>query len=208
MQKKENYTKILLVEGKNDKHVLWALLKKYKIPNCFDIIDCGGIEPLKGQISIRFKAPNIDTVGVIIDADTDIHSRWESVKSKLSEMGFVIPDNLPEEGLVVKDGNRKAGVWIMPDNKTNGMLEDFISFLIPEEDSLRPLAESTLESIEKDNLNKYNKIHHSKAFIHTWLAWQEEPGIPMGQSITQRYLNVESERCQKLINWIKKTFVG
>lgn len=125
----------------------------------------------------------------------------------MTETGFTIPEKLPEEGLVVKDGSRKAGVWIMPDNKTNGMLEDFISFLIPEDDALQHHAASALESIEKENLNKYTKNHHSKAFIHTWLAWQAEPGVPMGQSITQRYLNVENEKCQKLIDWINKLFV-
>ncbi len=106
----------------------------------------------------------------------------------------------------MENETQKVGVWIMPNNNTNGMLEDFISFLVPENDQLMPIAESTLMEIEKCKLNKYSDIHKSKAKIHTWLAWQEEPGKPMGQSITKKYLTIENECCELFIEWIRKLF--
>lgn len=93
----------------------------------------------------------------------------------------------------------------MPNNKLDGMLEDFIKFLVPENDKLLPIAKNTLANIEQQKLNNYAKIHHSKALIHTWLSWQEYP-VPMGLGITKRYLTTDEETCQLLVNWLKKLF--
>ena len=94
----------------------------------------------------------------------------------------------------------------MPDNKDNGMLEDFISFLIPEDDKLLLVVDSTLNEIEMKQLNRYSEIHKSKARIHTWLAWQEDPGAPLGISITKKYLTNDAEICNNLINWLVELF--
>lgn len=69
------------------------------------------------------------------------------------------------------------------------MLEDFIKFLIPDKDSLLPIAESTIKSLEEGGLQRFNTTHQSKALMHTWLAWQKDPGTPMGLSITKKYLD-------------------
>ena len=45
-----------------------------------------------------------------------------------------------------------------------------------------------------------------KAHVHTWLAWQKEPGKPMGQAITKRYLDANAPHAQQLIVWIRKLF--
>ena len=94
----------------------------------------------------------------------------------------------------------------MPDNRQNGMLEDFISFLIPHDDRLLPVVDSIIEKIEADKINKYKMIHHSKASVHTWLAWQEEPGTPLGAAITKRYLTTEEVTCKRLIDWMNNLF--
>jgi hypothetical protein len=46
----------------------------------------------------------------------------------------------------------------------------------------------------------------SKANIHTWLAWQEEPGKPMGQAITAKYLNPKSKQAELFVNWLRALF--
>jgi len=143
MRVKEKFTKKLLVEGNDDQHVIWALCEKFKVAETFDIIDCEGIDKLNEQIPVRFKQSGIDTLGIIIDADTEIKNRWTSLKGLLSAQGFAVPDDLPPTGLVLKsEANLKVGVWIMPNNNLNGMLEDFISFLVPKEDKLLPIVHS------------------------------------------------------------------
>jgi hypothetical protein len=145
-----------------------------------------------------------DTIGIMIDADIDLQARYISIKNKLS--AFNLPDKLPENGLIIENEEQKIGIWIMPNNNLNGMLEDFIAFLVPENDELMPVAENTLQNIENKKLNKYSETHKSKAKIHTWLAWQEEPGKPLGQSITNKALSTDSDICREFIEWLKLLF--
>jgi hypothetical protein len=206
MRVKEKHNQKLLLEGNDDQHVIWALCEKYNITESFDVIDCEGITKLNDQIPIRFKQSNIKTVGILIDADTDIKSRWSSIKSTLETIGFILPNEIPLDGLIIQNQSICVGVWIMPNNNLNGMLEDFISFLVPKEDKLLPIVNSTLKGIEIQNLNGYSLIHKSKAIIHTWLSWQEDPGTPMGLAITKKYLSTDDESCLKLMNWINQLF--
>jgi len=207
MKIQEKHTKKLLVEGNDDQHVIWALCRKFNLLEIFDVIDCEGIKNIYDAIPVRFKQSNIETLGIIVDADINLHDRWASIKNLLSGQGFPVPDDLPTEGLVLSKGDIKAGVWIMPDNNVNGMLEDFLSFLIPTNDPLLPVVDTTLDEIENNKLNKYQLTHKSKARIHSWLSWQEDPGTPMGLSITKRYLTTDNERCERLINWLKELFI-
>lgn len=141
-----------------------------------------------------------------MDADDKPGERWTKLSNVLTKSGFVIPDDLPEEGLIVSNGKQKAGIWIMPNNKLNGMLEDFISFLIPPDDQLYPIAQSTLGEIEAKGLSNYKPFHKAKATIHTWLAWQEDPGTPLGMSITKKYLTTDEVTCKKFTDWLKELF--
>ncbi len=210
MKIQEKFFKKLLVEGNDDQHVIWALCEKNKLKENFDVIDCGGIEKLNNEIEVRLKSTDIldfDTLGIIIDADSDINKRWSTLKKMLIQKGFNLTNELPPSGLVYKNAEEvKIGIWIMPNNNLNGMLEDFIRFLVPKDDLLLPIANETLEQIEKQNLNQYNTIHKSKTLIHTWLAWQEDPGTPMGLSITKKYLTTDEETCNKFVNWLKELF--
>lgn len=88
------------------------------------------------------------------------------------------------------------------------MLEDFISFMIPEpeKDVLLTKADEVLSAIETEGINNYKKAHHSKARIHTWLAWQDEPGTAMGTAITKQILSTNGDLCMTFVNWLRKLF--
>ena len=203
----EKHNQKLLVEGNEDQHVIWALCEKYKLPENFDVVDCEGIDKLMVQIPVRFKQSGIETIGIIIDADTDINSRWQTLKDLFDKQEIVLPEIIPIEGLILNKENIKIGIWIMPNNNQDGMLEDFINFLIPIDDKLSPIITKHLTEIETKGINSYKSIHKSKAFIHSWLAVQETPGTPMGLSITKRYLTTDETTCLMLINWLRNLFV-
>lgn len=207
MRIKEKFNKKLLVEGNDDQHVIWALCEQFKINETFDVIDCEGIEKLFDQIPVRLKQSNIDTIGIIIDADSDLQLRWNNLKQLLNAQGFVLPEILPESGLILSElGRITIGVWIMPNNNLNGMLEDFINFLVPPDDALFPIINENLNEIERKQLNKYKLIHKSKAIVHSWLSVQEDPGTPMGLSITKRYLTTDDNTCKKIICWLNDLY--
>jgi len=208
----EKHNKKLLVEGNDDQHIIWALCKKENINEIFDVINCGGKDGLiKEEIPMRLKSSDVNTIGIIIDADTDLNEAWNLLRNKLIAEGFEVPKCLPESGLIIEGENdnllKKVGVWIMPNNNLNGMLEDFIAFLVPQNDKLLDVVKSNLTEIEAERLNKYKPIHRTKAIIHSWLAMQEDPGTPLGTSITKKYLNnTYSPAYQKFIAWLKNLF--
>jgi len=38
---------------------------------------------------------------------------------------------------------------------------------------------------------RFVESYATKALIHTWLAWQDDPGTPLGQAITKRYFDAD-----------------
>lgn len=207
MGKKNNLPGILLVEGKDDMHVILALCQKFNIPENFSVHDCEGIEPLLEQIKVWLKSSAVKNLGIIVDADTDIAARWQQLKEILDDAQVEHPETLDASGYIgVNEKGQKVGIWMMPNNNLNGMLEDFIQFLVPPDDALLPEARQILATLEAKAVQQYKDVHQSKALIHTWLAWQEDPGTPLGLAITKKYLTVEEENCRVLMTWISKVF--
>lgn len=86
------------------------------------------------------------------------------------------------------------------------MLEDFALSMIPAEDPLIQKAEAVLSELEAEKVQRYKPVHRSKAKIHTFLAWQDEPGKPMGQAITAHILNPEAEQAKTFIGWLNRLY--
>jgi hypothetical protein len=207
MKIEEKFNQKLLVEGNDDQHVIWAVCQKFDLPHNFDVIDTKGVDQLITQIPVRLKTPELQTLGIVLDADTDLNSRWESLKAKLIASNYELPEEFPQEGLILEaECTVKVGIWLMPNNAQHGMLEDFIQFLVPKGDALLEEAKAVLAKIEGDHIQKYKEVHHSKALIHTWLAWQEDPGTPMGLAITKKYLVTEGDEVSRFVDWLRRLF--
>lgn len=208
----DSMTQTLLVEGNDDFHLICNICVAFNIKETFKIEDCKGITNLLEGLPVRLKGSGeIKTIGVVMDADVNIQSRWMQIRQILinSNLYSNIPNNCPQGGAIIYPNNIddiKIGVWIMPDNNNNGMLEDFVAFLIPDGDNLLPEVDSALANIEEKGLNRYKLIHHSKARIHTWLAWQEDPGTPMGAAVTKKYLTTIPPICQEFVNWLNALY--
>lgn len=212
MPPKENSPYRLFVEGKDDLHTIVHLLKQheYDWDNSQDtqprIVECGGIDPLLKDLPVAVKG-HYSRVGVVLDADNNSASRWEQFKKSLSKIGIVVPDS-PNKGGTIFTGVRETqsiGVWLMPDNNANGMLEDFIKTLVPKGDVLWPEAKSAvMKAREIDDRAKGQKL--SKAQIHTWLAWQEEPDIQFGIAISQKVLTSDGPLAESFVKWFKELF--
>jgi hypothetical protein len=205
----------LLVEGKNDRHVIWALCQQYQLPETFSVEvpqeeGTEGVDALLNGLPERLKAENLRRLGIVVDADRNLSGRWQSLKDKLSSIGDRdIPQSPPPEGWVCAPSDPylpRVGVWLMPNNQLPGMLEDFVAYLIPPGDTLHPKAEAILQELEQAGLNRYSLIPHPKALIHTWLAWQEKPAMPMGQAITAQVLRCDCPIALIFIEWLKHLF--
>ena len=212
MKIKEKFKSKLLVEGNDDQHVIWTLCEHHTIHESFDVVDCESIENVFKHLELRVneQASQTTVVGIVVDADADLNKRWNKITAILSKTAnYTVPESLPNEGLVLRPNtpfNPIVGIWIMPDNKLNGMLEDFIATLVEADDAVLPAIDSTLLDIEQNNISKYKSIHKAKARIHTFLAWQEDPGTPMGLAITKKYLNPKAPSSQLFVNWLNALY--
>ena len=208
---------ILLVEGPDDEHVIKHLCKS-RNHSFFNKVDenevqikqKGGVQNLLNTLSIELTGSGLKVLGVIVDADMSLESRWQQVREQLRKAGYSnIPSAPNPKGTVLPsvEGSLlpRFGVWIMPDNQTSGILEDFLRWLVPQDSQLFPHVQSSIDSIPETERH-FSENDKPKAVIHTWLAWQKEPGKPLGVSITAKYLDPDVEQVGLLLTWLMRLF--
>ncbi|XYH99922.1 DUF3226 domain-containing protein [Sorangium sp. So ce1128] len=202
--------RLLLVEGKNDEHVMYALCKRHGVPEKFKIKPAESVEGLLDLLQIEPRASDMERLAAIIDADQDVAARWAAVRARLLRAGYHDVPAAPMRGgtfLVDTDARLpNLGLWLMPDNRLPGMIEDFLAFLIPQGDGCLPLVDGFLASIPSES-RRFAEIHRAKARIHAWLAVQDEPGKPLGQAITARYLDAETGAASEFLVWLRRALV-
>lgn len=201
--------KILLVEGTDDRHVIMHLCGNRGLPE-LEIRQYGGVSKLLPNLPVQLKASDVDVLGVVLDADTDLNARWDSLKNLLAQVGYTgLPYKPISTGTIIDAPADallpKVGIWIMPNNTTTGNLEDFLRFLVPSESKLFAHVQNSVAGIPEEE-RRFHKNMKSKAVIHTWLAWQEEPGKPLGTAITARYLDHEVPQVDDFVVWLRDLF--
>lgn len=128
---------ILRVEGKDDVHAIGHLLLRHSV-DCASIPvrikhsgddgnKPGGERNLLDGMQIDVKASTGRSVGFVLDADEVPGDRWRAVRGRLESVGLTLPNEIPTAGFVDEASNIKArvGVWLMPDNRRSGALEEF-----------------------------------------------------------------------------------
>lgn len=201
---------ILMVEGRDDEHVVKHICGSRGLGKIDRIVDYGGIDHLIEGIEVRLKESDVEMVGMVVDADVDIKARWDAISLRLKNSGFTqIPTEFPAEGLILDPpvGTLlpKVGVWMMPDNKVSGILEDFLAFLVPDGDPLFKYVKGSIDGLDP-GLIRFAKLKKPKALIHSWLAYQEEPGRPLGQAISARYLDPNLAAADSFSMWLNRLF--
>lgn len=203
--------KVLLVEGVDDKHVLIHLCKNLNISQPYEIKPQKGIQNLLGTLPVQLKGSNIEVLGVIVDANSDLSSRWQALRDRLLEAGyFDIPDSPDPAGIILEAPLNspllpRFGAWIMPDNQANGTLENFLLSLVPEDSILYHHVEKSIGYIP-DEERRFSIPDAPKAKIHTWLAWQKNPGLRMGTAIDTKAFNLDVPQVKAFISWLTKLF--
>ena len=202
--------RVLMVEGPDDEHVVKHICAQRQLGTIEKIHPYHGKDPLIDGIEVRLKESDIEVLGIILDADTDLQARWQAVSSRLSKAGYgTLPAIPAKDGTIIESppGSLlpRVGIWLMPDNQLPGILEDFLRFLVPAGDSLLFHAEQSIDGIPPGHL-RFSEAKKPKARIHTWLAWQEEPGKPFGQAISAHYLDSSLPAANVFAGWLQRTF--
>ena len=206
-------TKLLIVEGNDDISFVSGIMNKRvkgwivdkslgnndknKFLVRIEIIATEGATGGKSQINfdnVHRKAKNGAThLGIILDADNS----YSQAQIKVNGIIETVKDKYPDI---------KYGYWIMPNNCKNGMVEDFALSMI-KSNVLLKYAKSVARTAKAiPNKAPYRKIHTSKAQIRTWLAWQDEPGMRMGNAIIGDIINAKSPKADSFVNWFSEFF--
>lgn len=128
------------------------------------MIDCESVENVLKAFEVRLKiADNNQRIGIVVDADVNLKSRWDSIVSILKKTGKydIATIELPQDDLILEPTDTtypKVGIWLMPDNNQNGMLEDFMTALAAPDDVLMKKSEDVLTSIIAND-NKPSAIY-------------------------------------------------
>jgi len=216
------YQRMLFVEGMDDRHALVHLLTKHGIASChFDedeialIEDPIAIKSLDGYRELRRRLPRelqissgLLQAGVVVDANTNVTTRWKSLRDRIVESGGEgLPPAPPSDGWVgmvqLPDRDLVIGAWLMPDNQAQGALEEFVMQLVPGEDDLWRYAETCIDGLPE---RRFKDNHAGKAVVHTWLAWQDPPRLAIGEAISKGLFIPDAPPAQAFVAWVQRLF--
>ena len=195
--------KVLLVEGQDDKHVIRHLCARHHPMPTFDVVDKGGIGNLLLSIGPEIKASGRKVVGIALDANDDLASRWDAVVGRLRQANIESPNSPYLSGTIIP-GKPQVGIWLMPNNQLSGELEDFVETMIPEGDPVWPMSKRYIDAIPNaDRKFAAGKILRAK--LYAWLATREAPNR-MGLAIGAGDLRADNELSSAFVDWIRRLF--
>ena len=224
----------IFVEGKTDKYVILQLLKslgifaqdgdqKTKEPDRVEVVisvakpnteSSGSKSELLDDLSQRIRSPKHAAIGYVFDADDpaftpwSLQLTWDAVRAHLGKppTSIAATGQIPTGGFVGYHSKTKTpiGVWLMPDNRRDGSVEDFLRDLIAEDDQIASFAVSSTRVAKDDHGAAFPEKDFKKATIEAWLAWQEEPGMTFGTAFQKDLLQKSRPLAERFVAWVKR----
>lgn len=233
--------KILLVEGEVDGYFIHSLLKAHNLLWLgIEVEPKGGVNNLRRSLLNSdyiedIRDGHINRFGIVADADSlaqdqkaGFNGRWskfiEDLTPTMNDLGMTIPTIKSLNGEVFyKADDSKAdvriGLWLMPNHKQDGCLEDFVLEstnldlpLLPghpkNQRMLKQYADGCWQALDRENLKSFKDYHHSKASAYTWLAWQTKPTQFLSGVIEAGLLDLDKpdSYVRAFKDWIERCF--
>jgi hypothetical protein len=214
---------ILLVEGTNDERFFKMLLKKNsleKVVTACPPKNIGGsyngkqgVITFLPSILMQLNDGSLKKLGLVVDCDTDqdgggLQRTLSQISEKLESYNYEkTATALQTGGFVFKntDGLPDVGVWIMPDNKNEGALEDWISQLTSSNQTA--LFKHASETVDKLPTPLFSTTKKIKSQVATWLAWQDRPGEGLYYTIEGNLLDESKPLYSDFLKWINNVLV-
>lgn len=213
--------KVLLVEGDSDKSFFEKICKTLSLDTSVMVAppkDLGGNRNSKEgvfqQLELLLPQLNDGTythIGIVVDADYRLHHGLGYQRTIDRVCGIVQPydfeldqDSVHGIRFKNKEGLADFGLWIMPDNQQEGMLEDWIKSCIKA--SEQALFHQATNAVQEIANPKFSEHLTSKAEVATWLAWQKQPGHGLYGAIKDELLDLNAELFKELTQWLLTIF--
>ena len=200
----ESEPHLLLVEGRNDKHVVWQICNRHpELPDFF-ISDRGDINAVMESIGPEILAADRQALGILVDTDDDPRSRWDEIAYQLRAFGVQPPSGPDPDGTIIPGVVPRVGVWLMPGNNLAGEIEEFVASMVPSGDPVWPLAQAYIDGLPSYD-GKFPEGKTLRAKIYAWLATRADPRL-MGQAIGRGDLETNGPLCQRFLAWLNRLF--
>ncbi|MBE0435562.1 MAG: hypothetical protein IBX56_07130 [Methylomicrobium sp.] len=211
--------KILIVEGDADKSFFEKVSRKLSINASVKVPkDLRGNRNSKEGVfeQLKLHLPQLNGgayshIAIVVDADyRQYHGLgYQATIDRVSEIVHPYDFELVQNsvhGIRFKntEGLADFGLWIMPDNRQEGMLEDFIKRCIKE--SEQALFQQAMKAVQQISKPKFSEHLTTKAEVATWLAWQKQPGHGLYGAINDELLDIDSALFNELKQWLLRVF--
>jgi hypothetical protein len=199
---------MLIVEGATDQHFILNLAlatkmaeKSFPEPTPLHSRD----KAIKRFIS-DLKSDRSEPLGLIIDADGSFDNTVTELVKKLPKTENVKPADFNQGLIFSPPSEPRAGIWIWPDSSKTGILEDLFLELVSQEDPLLKEAHRVVDALPSIEPWRFKAQYRSKAVVHTWLAWQEKPGLPIGTSLNRSPMDLTHPTVSNFKSWLQRLY--
>ena len=195
-----------MVEGLSDYHFVKQLLGQLELTLDFEVSQRSGSSGVLDSIYSEVASPNRDVVGILIDADDDLETRWREVANRLLDAGVRVPSSPDFEGTIIDAtaDRPRVGIWIMPDNRSSGELEDFVIDMIPDSDLVWPRSVNYIDGIPISE-REFSEGKTDRAKLYAWLATRRQPPH-IGAAIGAGDFDLKAERCETFVGWLRRLY--
>ncbi|MDJ0616994.1 MAG: hypothetical protein QNJ63_09645 [Calothrix sp. MO_192.B10] len=215
MAKTIDEEQLLLVEGRDEVNFFDALLKHIKIQD-IQVIEVGGKDKFKNEFPALLYASDFSKVksyAIVRDADTNAGATLASIQKLLKDYNQPVPN---QHGAVEDTGNLKVGIFIMPGNAEEGMLEDLCLETIQNHPVLNctekylSCLETNLDILENGELKQAGKHYfpknRAKARMHSFLAGMYEYVPRAGLAAKKGYFDLDADILSDLKQFLLRLF--
>ena len=174
--------KLLLVEGRDEERFFPALLQHLNITDV-QVVSYGGkpnFGPSLRVFVVTDGFEQVNSIGIVRDADTSADSALQSVRDNLRNVGLAVPDDF----LVSTDSFPKVSIFVMPNNSGEGELETLCLEAFRDDPAMRCTEDFvSCFSAALDELPE-NLV---KAKMHAFLSSREKSYLHIGEAADAGY---------------------
>jgi hypothetical protein len=192
--------KLVVGEGADEVRFFTSLLTHLGITDV-QVMDYQGKQRLSGYVQTLLVRPDFRQVlslAITRDADDNAAAAFGSVCSALQNARLVVP---PGPAAIVA-GNPRVGIFILPDNQSNGMLEH-LCLNAAQADPATPCLDDYFHCVLRMAQRQPDPREAAKARVHAWLASHPQPDLRLGEAAEKGYWPWTSPAFQPLIQFLR-----
>ncbi len=191
----------LLVEGRDDLHLIRALIKARSLPHV-QVRPYNGADNFRRFLAGLVATPGFEalrSLGVLRDADQDAAAAFESIQDALRANGIEPP---PKPGALEHreaDGRTlRVGILVLPEAGT-GMLETVLCRTFADQSIAACIDEFMACAADAGELHRES----DKARAYAYLATRRRPGDDIGVAARQGFWNLDHAALNPIADFVR-----